>query len=43
MSRVEKRRSNGSLPVAISGAFAPPPQSGLTPQKLVLFKPLELR
>src|SRR5436190_1425196 len=30
MSRVEKRRSNGSLPVAIGGAFATPPQSGLT-------------
>ena len=30
MSRVEKRRSDGSLPVAIGGAFAAPPQSGLT-------------
>ena len=30
MSRVEKRRSDGSLPVAIDGAFATPPQSGLT-------------
>src|SRR5262252_6379714 len=29
-SRVEKRRSSGSLPVAIGEAFAPPPQSGLT-------------
>ena len=29
-SRVEKRRSDGSLPVAIDGAFATPPQSGLT-------------
>jgi len=30
MSRVEKRRSDGSLPGAIDGAFATPPQSGLT-------------
>ena len=30
MSRVEKRRSDGSLPVATGGAFATPPQSGLT-------------
>jgi hypothetical protein len=29
-SRVEKRRSDGSLPVASGGAFATPPQSGLT-------------
>jgi hypothetical protein len=29
LSRVEKRRRDGSLPVAINGAFAPPPQSGL--------------
>src|SRR5215469_8089589 len=29
-SRAEKRRSDGSLPVAIGGAFATPPQSGLT-------------
>jgi hypothetical protein len=29
-SRVEKRRSNCSLPVAIGRAFTPPPQSGLT-------------
>ena len=28
-SRVEKRRSDGSLPVAMGGAFATPPQSGL--------------
>src|SRR5580704_8930249 len=26
LSRVEKRRSDGSLPVAIGGAFAAPPQ-----------------
>jgi hypothetical protein len=30
MSGVEKRRSDSSLPVAIGGAFATPPQSGLT-------------
>jgi len=30
MSRVEKRRSDSSLPVAIGGAFATPPHSGLT-------------
>jgi hypothetical protein len=30
MSRVEKRRSDSSLPVAIGGAFATLPQSGLT-------------
>ena len=30
VSGVEKRRSDGSLPVAIGGAFATPPQSGLT-------------
>ena len=30
LSRVEKRRKDSSLPVAISGAFATPPQSGLT-------------
>jgi hypothetical protein len=31
MSGVEKRRSDGSLPVAgKGGAFATPPQSGLT-------------
>ncbi len=30
MGGVEKRRSNFSLPVAIGGAFATPPQSGLT-------------
>ena len=29
-SRVENRRSGGSLPVAIGAAFAVPPQSGLT-------------
>jgi len=28
-SGVEKRRSDCSLPVAIGGAFTPPPQSGL--------------
>ena len=30
MSGVEKRRSDSSLPVATGGAFATPPQSGLT-------------
>jgi hypothetical protein len=30
MSRVEKRRSDGSLPVAIDGVFTTSPQSGLT-------------
>jgi len=30
LSRVEKRRSDGSLPVTIGGAFAAPPHSGLT-------------
>ena len=30
LRRVEKRRSDGSLPVATGGAFATPPQSGLT-------------
>jgi hypothetical protein len=30
MSRVENRRSGGSLPVAVDGAFARSPQSGLT-------------
>jgi hypothetical protein len=30
ISGVEKRRSDSSLPVAIGGAFATPPQSGLT-------------
>ena len=29
-SRVENRRSGGSLPVAIGTTFAVPPQSGLT-------------
>ena len=29
MSRVENRRSGFRLPVAIDGAFAPSPQSGL--------------